>query len=338
MGVLKIPFFRLGEWKHPVYGKLEGTQQMFSQMIDNFRQNKLGRPPYVRIGHDKGNETTFGGVEALGWVQDLVEEDGVLYGLADPTTPQAEEFVRDKRYRFASAEYNSNYTDKETGLSIGPVLTAISLTNEPFLTRLPEAVVLSEQPDLFIMDYQLADPPQKKEDEPKMGDESKGILTKLSDMFAGFMKKTEEVQTATQTQLAEVNKRMEEQVKLAQQQASFFETQAKEAEAKRLLAETDKAAADMVAQGIPPVMVEQWKQLAFSDQGKAMVKLADNKEVSTAESMKQMLLAMPKESRIPMGQAGSQSTVTEAEKVALAAREDIMALGGKVSEDGKFII
>lgn len=332
--MLKIPFFRLGSWKHPAYGTIEGTKEMFTKMVDNFKQNKLGRPPFVRIGHDKGNSTTFGGVEALGWVTDLVEEDGVLYGLADPTTEQAQEFVRNKQYRFASAEYEPNYIDKESGLSVGPVLTAISLTNEPFLTKLPEAVVLSDQPDLFFMDYQLAD---NKGDEPKMSFEDKGILQKLSEMFTGFMKKTEEVQTTTSTQLADVSQKMEQQIKLAQDQADYFKKQAEAAEKARKLSELEKETAEMVAAGIPPVMVNQYKEIALSEQGSTVVKLSDGTETTSAESMKKMLLSLPQDNRISMGQNGSQGTPSDQEKVVLAAQEDVIALGGKV-ENGKFII
>jgi len=332
-GTLKIPFFRIGTWKHPSYGNIEGSKEMFNKMIDNFKSNVLGKPPFIRIGHDKSNAPTFGSAEALGWVKDIVEEDGVLYGLADPTSPEVQDMIRNKKYLFASAEYTPNYTDKESGLLKGPVLTAISLTNEPFLTRLPRAVVLSDQEDTFYMDFVLAD--QEGNDEDL---ETKGILQKLSDMVTGFMKKTEEVQTATNVKLSEMEKQMSEQVKLAQQQSDIFKQQAAEAESARRLAEVDKQAAEMVGVGIPPAMVEQWKQFALSEQANVSIKLSEGSEISAADNMKNMLLALPQEQRIKLGQNGAQTPVNEDEKVALAAREDVIAIGGKVDENGKFII
>ncbi len=335
--MLKIPFFRLGTWKHPAYGQIEGNPQMFREMIQNFKSNVLGRPPFVRIGHDKATAPQFGNAESLGWVKDIVEEDGVLYGLADPTSSEVAGLIRNKKYLFASAEYTPNYVDKETGLFKGVVLTAISLTNEPFLTKLPEAVVLSEQLDLFYMDYALADSTKEGED-LRMSDENKNFFQKITDILSGFTKKQEEVQVSTNTQLADMNKQMQEQKLLAEKQVTYYENQAKEAEKARCLAEVEKDSAAMVAFGIPPVMVEQWKQLALSEQGTAAVKLSDGTEISTAQSMKNMLLTMPEDCRVKMGQQGSQGQAGEAEKMVLATREDVIAMGGTVTTDGKFII
>lgn len=91
---LKIPFFRLGKWKHPLYGDLNITEQTFAEIIDNFKNNVLGRPPFVRIGHDKPGAQQFGYAPAEGWVTDIKQEGNVLYGEVTPTTPEAEENIQ----------------------------------------------------------------------------------------------------------------------------------------------------------------------------------------------------------------------------------------------------
>ncbi len=196
--MLKIPFFRIGKWKHPKYGTISGTQEKFNQLTENFKKKVLGREPFIRIGHDKGNSQAFGDAEAKAWVKDIVQEGDVIYALAEPADPQVEKLIREKRYRFASAEYEDNYFDKETGKNVGTVLSAIALTNEPFLTRLPENIVLAENSEEFYMDY-IESEGIKPMDE---------FLKKLSDMLNTFVKslkvhsreKTRSLKKTTKTQ------------------------------------------------------------------------------------------------------------------------------------------
>ena len=328
--MLKIPFFRLGTWKHPAYGDIKATQKFLSDMMDNFKKNVLGREVFIRLGHDKGGKSTFGDTEAKGWVKELKQEGDVVYAYAEPATPEDEKLVKDKKYRFASAEYTDDYTDKETGNKSGPVLFAIALTNEPFLTRLPEAVVLAEQPDLFFMDYQALSDEGGKE---KMNLED--LFKKLSEMFNPFFVKQEKTNEDNTKALADMQKKLADQevlnVKLAESAAN--------AEVARKLAVLDTKAAAMVAEGIPPVMVATWKQLAASDTGNATVKLADGKEATQADAMEAMLLSLPKENRIKLGQAGAQGEIPDQDKIKLAAEADVIALGGRIDkETGKYVI
>lgn len=330
--MLKIPFFRLGTWKHPVYGDIKGTQEMFDQMLANFKSNVLGRPPFIRIGHDKGNGSTFGDVAAEAWVKEIVQEGDVLYAMAEPTNQEVSDNIKSKRYRFASSEFTANGVNKETGAKVGALLSAIGLTNDPFLTRLPESVALADQPDLFFMDYQVLS-------EDKGGKRNMDILEvlkKLSETVTGFVTGQQKTNEDTTKSLAEM------QVKLAEAQAINIKLSAAadNSENERKLAVVDSQAKDMVAQGIPPVMVEQWKQLAVSEAGSSTIKLADGKEITQADSMKNMLLAMPEANRIKFGQSGAQGgDPSEAEKIKLAADEDIIAAGGRLDkETGKYII
>ncbi|MED0680580.1 phage protease [Aneurinibacillus thermoaerophilus] len=370
-GMLKIPFFRLGQWQHPLYGKIEGTKQMFSQMIENFKNNVLGRPPFVRIGHDKANNTTFGSVAALGWVKDIVEEDGVLYGLADPTTPEAQEYIRTGRYKFASAEYDPDYTDKETGKKMGPTLLAISLTNEPFLTRLPEARVLSDQPDAFFMDFKeegnTVTVPNNQQPQPN---EEVSFWRKLAMMaMNGFRlsDQPEPVATAAQTQpaaqpnggeggasapqqttdvaaqLEEERRKREElenqlkEVQNAQQQAQ------KQALSDRRDALVKAKEQELIAKGIPPAMIEPIKQFVLSqpvEMATGTIKLSDDKEVSFIDNAFAPLDALPESARVPLGQAGTQHSPTPQQRhedMVKLCDEDVQAIGGRI-ENGKYIL
>ncbi|MDB5053931.1 MAG: hypothetical protein JWM44_1981 [Bacilli bacterium] len=170
---LKIPVGRIGQWKHPKYGTIKMTQETFSQMIRNFKAKVLGRDPFIRVGHDKSNDPTFGSTKAEGWITDLVQEGEFLFALADPTNEKVAKMVQNKQYRYASPEYQDKYQSKEDGSFKGAVLEALALTNEPFLTQLPEARLLADPSDTFYLDFGNPDDVRKLSDDLKrLADES----------------------------------------------------------------------------------------------------------------------------------------------------------------------
>lgn len=331
--MLKIPFFRLGSWKHPIYGDLRITQQTFDQMLANFKAGVLGREPFIRLGHDAAGKNVFGDAEALGWVKEIRQEGDVLAAAVEPVSEAVAALIKEKRYRFASAEFTANGTDKETGQSVGALLSAIALTNEPFLTRLPEATLLADGGQLFYMDYEIKGGTGMEEMLKKLAETIKGFISSNQAQQSELKAAVESQQQEAQKQLAEMKTIMENQVKLAEEKAKL-ESQA------RVLAEVEKTAAALVAEGIPPVMVAQWKQLAVSDAGQATIKLADAggqiKDTTQADAIKAMLLALPKEHRVAMEQRGTQSEPDD--KVKLSCDADIVALGGEVTADGKYRI
>ncbi|TWH45903.1 phage protease [Sporomusa sp. KB1] len=334
--MLKIPFLRLGEWVHPVYEKIKITQQTFDDILRNFKDNVLGKEPFIRLGHDKGGKPTFGDAPAEGWVKQIVQEGNVLCAIVEPTSETAAENIRSKRFRFSSAEFTPNGIDKETGNPVGALLSAIALTNEPFLTKLPEATLLANLPDLFYLDF--SEPEENDKGARKVEEMVKQFIEMLKNFITGQKAENEGMkkqQEETQKQLADMNKLLTDQLTLAQQQTQI-------AEQARLLAEVDKQATELVSLGIPPVMVDNWKTLASSDAGQVVLKLADDagtvKDISQAEAMRQMLLALPEAHRIPMGQRGTQSTGDDADKIKLACDADIIALGGTITADGKYKI
>ncbi|WCK56741.1 phage protease [Aneurinibacillus sp. Ricciae_BoGa-3] len=369
--MLKIPFFRLGTWNHPQYGKLEGTQQMFSQMIENFKNNVLGRPPFVRVGHDKPNSTTFGGVEALGWVKEIVEEEGVLYGLADPTTPEVQDYIRNKKYRFASAEYDPDYIDKESGKKMGPTLLAISLTNEPFLTRLPEARVLSDQPDAFFMDFKEEEK-QVPNNQNQTNDEV-GFWRSLAMGFASAFKLSDQpvappaapapapqpaanpdggVPAGGQPTSAasDVNALLEEERKkredLEAKLKALEESQQKQTEqvlSDKREAQVNAKVQELIGKGVPPAMIDPIKTFVLSqplEVTSSTIKLAEGKEMSYIDSAFAHLDNLPESARVQFGQAGGQSSATpeqRQEEMVKLCDQDVLESGGKI-ENGKYIL
>lgn len=160
--VLKIPVGRIGEWKHPRYGLIKMSQQTFDQMIANFAAKTIGRDPFVRIGHDKADDQTYGSAKAERGIKELVQEGDFLYAFADPTNVDVAQLVRSKQYCYTSPEYQDNYKSKEDGSFKGAVLEALALTNEPFLTCLPEARLLSDPPETYYLDHEEAKPYMEK--------------------------------------------------------------------------------------------------------------------------------------------------------------------------------
>lgn len=335
---IKVPFFRLGKWTHPAYGELEGTQEKFDAIKENFRRNVLGRPPYIRLGHTKDNAATFGDAPAVAWVHDIIQEGPVLYALAHPTGEEIVTAIKEKRYRFASPEYQEAYINKETGENVGPTLLAIGLTNEPFLTRLPDTVALAENPDAIYLDCTYIK-------EEKTVDENT-LVKKLSEALNSFVEKLKTAVPGTalsdedRKKLSEVEA-IKTQLDQTQEQLKLAETKIAAAEQAAWTAQVEKRLAELVAKGIPPVMCEQAKSilLAFPASSTPTIKLADGKEISLAEQIYTALEAMPEEHRIKMAQLGIQEPpVDSPEEIKKLADEDVRALGGKVNEDGTYVL
>jgi hypothetical protein len=345
MGLLKIPFFRLGEWKHPKYGTIKGTPDKFKQFTDNFKGNALGRPPFIRIGHDKSDSPTFGDAEAKAWIKDIVQEGNVLYALCEPCDENVENLIKSKKYRFASAEYDDNYHEKTTGKNVGTVLSAIALTNEPFLTHLPENVVLSDiNNNEFYLDFEeregnkmdeffkklseffttltakmkLSDEPAKpkKEDEPAKDED---VNAKLLAEFETMKQELADIKS-TNTNLLSDN----ENIKKSNEEK-----------------EIEMKLSEMKLKGIPPVLCDKAKEMLLAMPASSTIKLADNSEKKLSDMVYEMLSSLPEASRVKYDQFGSQQSQKTGEgddDYKKLADEDIKALGGKVTEDGKYIL
>ena len=126
--------------------------QLFTQIVGNFKNH----PSYVRGGdglgsadvvawdfaHASEQHSAIGslpvaGAPAQGWVQELqtrINPAGTaeLWALTKWLEP-ARTYVKEGRYAWASVAVTFDAVDALTGKIIGPVLTSVALTNQPFI-------------------------------------------------------------------------------------------------------------------------------------------------------------------------------------------------------------
>lgn len=129
-----MPVFPEGVFQHPEYGDLVFDETTLPQYIANYRLAVRHIQPCVDIDHR--NE------EAAGWIADLEWRRGDgLYALIEWNELGAS-LLLDRRYKYASAQFG-DYVDEATGETYANVLSAVTLTNFPFLKRMP-AIQLAE--------------------------------------------------------------------------------------------------------------------------------------------------------------------------------------------------
>ncbi|MFB6364479.1 phage protease [Paenibacillus elgii] len=343
---LKIPVGRIGEWKHPQYGRIKMSQQTFDDIKRNFKEKTIGRDPFIRIGHAKSDDPNFGNAKAEGWITDIVQEGEFLFALADPTNPDIAEMVKTKQYRYASPEYRDNYQDKESGSFKGAVLEALALTNEPFLTQLPESRLLADPADTFYLDHEEVYTMKEEqvnqllENQKQTNSMLSSFTAKLSEWFGG--KKPENIDPAAAPAAAtaaagpaaavapEAN---EEMKKLSDQVAAL------QAENRKIA--VDATIASYVAKGIPPAILEQYRPILLADSGEKVVKLSDGNMGSVTEQIYAALEAYPEAARVKLSQMGEQAIPPAAgspEETKKLCDQDMEALGYKVDDQGRYVL
>lgn len=136
--VLVLP---IGSYKTYI-GKIDITDEMLSEMVDNFSK---GVPNGVPVNFDH----TYG--EAAGWVTGLTHKAGEGLFAAVEWTSKGAEALRDKIYRFLSAEFSTEYEDSTFGQFHGNVLSGIGLTNYPMLQNIPALLSQNDTNPITIL-------------------------------------------------------------------------------------------------------------------------------------------------------------------------------------------
>lgn len=177
---LRIPIARLGAWEHPTYGFVVFTQKDFNDIKKNFETNELGFEPYLRYGHSRYKGASDG-EPATAFLSQVQQEGEVLFGHFEAVDPSVVDEVKQGKYRYASAELTRNAHSKRLGKGdIGTVLTAVALTNAPFVPDLPQNQVLSNNPTdehFFVLDQK----------EREMPDTNMSLFQKLSHGIAQIL-------------------------------------------------------------------------------------------------------------------------------------------------------
>lgn len=248
-----IQVLRVGTFFHE--GKaIEIKKSHLKSMVSNFKSGVRGIDIMLDYSHESEKE-------AAAWFQDLyLSEDGKeLWAKVDWTKDGAES-VREKKYRYISADFDFAYVDNEKLKDHGPTLLGAGLTNRPVVKRM-NPTVLSEynnKPEESKMNFE-----EKFKEEVE---KNKKLSAELAEIKEQMKKDKEKEDKKFSEKEADLNKR-EEAVKLAEEK---IESDKKEAEKK---AEFDT----MLSEG---KAVEAQRDAFMKDDMKEFVKNAGNVNLS----------------------------------------------------------
>ena len=123
-----LPF---GKYQHPLHGELNFDGSKLNALASSVKQKTRGIDPDIDYDHKtdpaKGNQ-------AAGWVKDAEVRNDGLYLQVDFTTDGAQD-IRDKKYRYFSADYADEWQDTQ-GVVHKDVLMGGGLTNRPYMKNL----------------------------------------------------------------------------------------------------------------------------------------------------------------------------------------------------------
>ena len=126
---------RTGSFSDPRYGKFDITKAMLLSMVANFDARTFGQDVFIDVAHNPS-----GG--AAGKILKLSADGDRLRALVEWTVLGLSA-IRDKGFRYLSAEYHENWQDNEAGKKHGPVLLGAGLVIRPCIKRL-DPIQLSE--------------------------------------------------------------------------------------------------------------------------------------------------------------------------------------------------
>lgn len=141
-----------GAWKGHMGGPFEFTRETFESFVRNFRAHPsykagadgVGSAPVLAFdfGHASEMPASSGDIPTIGtpaqaWTLDLDIREGAdgkveLWALTQYLEP-ARTYVREGKYKWTSVSAWFDATDPVSGEDIGPCLTSIAFTNNPFL-------------------------------------------------------------------------------------------------------------------------------------------------------------------------------------------------------------
>lgn len=127
---LRIQVLPEGVFEHPWYGILRWEPEVFAEMIRHFNEQSSGVIPMLNFDHSSQNPFAAE-ARAAGWFVDLEHEAGVGLFASVELNPCGEEAIRNREYRYISAEVADSWTTSD-GKTFANVLLGAALTNSPF--------------------------------------------------------------------------------------------------------------------------------------------------------------------------------------------------------------
>ncbi|MGE4406398.1 ChaB family protein [Pseudomonas sp.] len=118
----------VGEWQHPLYGRVVIRAEDVRQMEANFRAGKLGTD--VPVDYPDHRDDSQG---AYGWVREVQARDDGLWGLIE-WTDLGRQAIAARRFKYLSPVLfpKGRYWISPRGEKVDCLLTSVSLTNRPF--------------------------------------------------------------------------------------------------------------------------------------------------------------------------------------------------------------
>jgi len=116
----------LGEYNHPVHGKIKITPERVARFAENVTNRVRGTD--LDIDYDHKALTT----EAAGWVKEAKAESDGLHLLVEWTDDGAKK-VKNRSYRYFSPEFADEWSHPKSGQKFTDVLFGGGITNRPFL-------------------------------------------------------------------------------------------------------------------------------------------------------------------------------------------------------------
>jgi hypothetical protein len=118
----------VGEYQHPVFGKLSFTADRIKRFAESVAKRVRGIDPDIDYDHKAKTGA------AAGWVKNAVARADGLW-LQVGWTPSAATELKEKKYRYFSADFHDEWTDPK-GNKHQDVINGGSLTNRPYLKDL----------------------------------------------------------------------------------------------------------------------------------------------------------------------------------------------------------
>lgn len=117
----------IGSYSHPIFGSIAITASRAKKFADSVVKRVRGIDPSINFNHN--NEDV-----AAGWVKSAEARDNGVWLFVEWTEDAAKK-IKDKAYRYFSAEYADEWENPE-GSTFADVIMGGALTNRPFMKNL----------------------------------------------------------------------------------------------------------------------------------------------------------------------------------------------------------
>ena len=124
----RVTVTRTGTFTDPRYGRFSITQAMLNSFVTNFDAGVLGREVFIDRAH-KPDDGAAAKLLSLSVDGDRLRADAAF-------TPFGVDLVKNRGFRYLSADYIEDYVDNEAGEHHGPTLLGAALTVRPVVRGL----------------------------------------------------------------------------------------------------------------------------------------------------------------------------------------------------------